>query len=49
MKHRKEFLRTCRFDFLLYKILMFHVKQGRFMKRNTKSNVSHETLSQTDI
>lgn len=49
MKHRKEFLQTCRFNFSLYKILMLHVKQGRFMKQNTKSNVSHETLSQTEI
>lgn len=41
MKHRKEFLRTCRFDFLLYKILVFHVKQVVNCETKQRSAMFH--------
>lgn len=41
MKHRKEFLRTCRFKFLLYKILMFHVKQVVNCKMEQRKAMFH--------
>ena len=44
MKHRKEFLQTCRFIFLLYKILMFHVKQVvncEMKQRNAMFHMKH--------